>query len=59
MSGGLDPRILMPQKSVSSAHGHFRIFGVGRGLDENDCAAAALAACNEEIDRSRQVAGAR
>jgi hypothetical protein len=51
MSGGLDPRILMPMKSTSSAHGHFRIFGVGRGVDEDDCRAAALAACDEEIDK--------
>ena len=50
MSGGLDPRILMPMKSTSSAH-YLRIFGVGRGLDESDCRAAALAACDEEIDR--------
>jgi hypothetical protein len=51
MGGGNDPRITLGTKNTHQAHGYFRIYGVGRGLDENDCAAAALAACDEEIDR--------
>jgi hypothetical protein len=61
---GVDPRAPMgkgyfhmggpggtpPPQDVTLAEGEYRVLGVGRGVDREDCGQAALQACNEAID---------
>jgi HEAT repeat protein len=46
-----DARVLMVDKAVNSVVGYWRVLGLGRGIDADDCGTAALQACNEAIDR--------
>jgi hypothetical protein len=45
-----DPRILTPRQNINLYEGQYRILGVGRGLDADDCAVAATDACNVAIE---------
>jgi hypothetical protein len=45
-----DPRILTPRENINLYEGQYRILGVGRGLDADDCAVAATDACNVAIE---------
>jgi HEAT repeat protein len=47
----LDARVQMVDKAINSVSGYYRVLGVGRGVDAEDCGTAAIAACNEAIDR--------
>jgi HEAT repeat protein len=47
----LDARVQMVDKAINSVSGYYRVLGVGRGVDAEDCGNAAIAACNEAIDR--------
>ena len=45
-----DPRILVPRDDMHRFEGQYRVLGVGRGIDADDCASAAMLACNEAAD---------
>jgi hypothetical protein len=46
----LDSRLLVPRDDMHRFEGQYRILGVGRGIDDDDCAGAAMLACNEATD---------
>jgi HEAT repeat protein len=49
-SSGYDPRIMPQRENIGTFAGKYRVLGLGRGVSEDDCAAAAVGACDEAID---------
>ena len=45
-----DPRVHAPRQDISKLSGEYRVMGVGRGIAAEDCAQAAMQACNDAID---------
>jgi hypothetical protein len=45
-----DQRILTPRGDIGKMAGDYRVMGVGRGVDAEDCARAAVQACDDAID---------
>ena len=45
-----DPRVLAGRKDIGRFEGQYRVVGIGRGLAPEDCAAAAMQACDQVID---------
>jgi hypothetical protein len=46
----IDPRLHPTPEFMSMAQGEYRVLGVGRGVDRDDCGKAALQACNDAVD---------
>jgi hypothetical protein len=49
-NGKLDPRLQSPATNRELAKGEYRVLGVGRGIDRDDCGNTAMQACNDAID---------
>src|SRR6185436_12451531 len=45
-----DQRVLTPRGDIGKFGGDYRVMGVGRGVDADDCARAAVQACDDAID---------
>jgi hypothetical protein len=48
--GPLDPRLQSSANNRDQARGEYRVLGVGRGIDREDCGSTAMQACNDAID---------
>jgi hypothetical protein len=46
----VDPRMYSPPNNRDLATGEYRVLGVGRGIDRDDCGNTALQACSDAID---------
>jgi hypothetical protein len=47
----LDPRLYTPQEMITTVAAEYRVVGLGRGTDTEDCGRAALSACNQVVTR--------
>jgi HEAT repeat protein len=45
-----DVRVVTPRNVIGKFSGNYRVLGVGRGIDAEDCATAAIQACDDAID---------
>jgi hypothetical protein len=45
-----DSRIMPQKDNIGTFAGKLRVLGVGRGVNDDDCASAAMGACNEAVD---------
>jgi hypothetical protein len=45
-----DPRVMMQRENVGKYSGKYRVLGVGRGINDDDCGKAAMAACDDAVD---------
>jgi HEAT repeat protein len=45
-----DVRVVTPRNVIGKFSGNYRVMGVGRGIDAEDCATAAIQACDDAID---------
>jgi hypothetical protein len=48
-STSLDRRVLLPPEMLTTIAAEYRVVGLGRGIDANDCAREALFACNQLV----------
>jgi hypothetical protein len=46
----VDPRLVSKSTTKDTVTGEYRVLGVGRGIDHDDCGQTALAACNGAVD---------
>jgi hypothetical protein len=46
----IDPRLHPTSEFMRPTQGQYRVLGVGRGVDEEDCGKTALQACNDAVD---------
>jgi hypothetical protein len=49
-NGLVDPRLKSPANNKAAANGEYRVLGVGRGVDREDCGNIAMQACNDAVD---------
>lgn len=49
-SAGTDPHLHAGSHTAMTQQGQYRVLGVGRGTDRDDCAKAAMYACNEAVE---------
>jgi hypothetical protein len=46
----IDPRMHPTPEFMRPAQGQYRVLGVGRGVDQEDCGKTAMQACNDAVD---------
>jgi len=45
-----DPHLHVGAETTATQQGQYRVLGVGRGTDEEDCGKTAMQACNDAVD---------